>query len=91
MSDIIDDSWSRVDSMVKVTGQAFYTADLSLPGMLYGKILGSPHAHARIKRVNLEKAKRFPGVHAVMTGKDFPYLHGECIIDIPFMRFRGQR
>jgi carbon-monoxide dehydrogenase large subunit len=85
MSDTIGESWARVDGMVKVTGQASYTADLSLPGMLYGKVLGSPHAHAKIKRVNLEKAKGVPGVHAVITGKDFPYLHGECIINIPFL------
>lgn len=75
----------RVDGLVKVTGQASYTADLSLPGMLHGKVLGSPYAHARIKAVRLEKARSLPGVQAVITGRDFPFLHGECIINIPFL------
>lgn len=81
----VGDSLVRIDGSVKVTGQASYAADLQLPGMLYGKILGSPHAHARIKNVNLEKAKKSAGVRAIMTGRDFPYLHGECIINIPFL------
>ena len=75
----------RVDGIAKVTGQAAFAADLSLPGMLHGKVLGSCHAHARITSVRLEKARCLPGVQAVITGRDFPFLHGECIINIPFL------
>ena len=85
MSLKIGDPVVRVDSAAKVTGQAAYAADLSFAGMLYGKVLGSPFAHARIKRVSTEKARALPGVRAVVTGKDFPHLHGECIINIPFL------
>jgi CO/xanthine dehydrogenase Mo-binding subunit len=56
----------------KVTGRAMYGADLALPGTLYGKVVRSPHAHARIKSINTEKAKALPGVKAVITGADFP-------------------
>ncbi len=60
----------RTDSLVKVTGAAKYTVDLVLPGMLYGKVLRSPHAHARILNIDTSKAERLPGVKAVVTGKD---------------------
>src|SRR3972149_4631703 len=81
----VGDPMIRVDSLTKVTGQASYAADLSLRGMLYGKMLVSPFSHARIKAVNFEKACSLTGVRAVVTGKDFPYLHGECITNIPFL------
>ncbi len=61
----------RPDGAEKVTGKAAYGADLSAPGMLVGKVLRSPHPHARIKSINVEKAAALPGVKAVMTGKDF--------------------
>ncbi len=54
----------------KVTGKAVYGIDLSFPGMLYGKILRSPHPHARIKKINTGKASSLPGVRAVLTAKD---------------------
>ncbi|MFB3886477.1 MAG: xanthine dehydrogenase family protein molybdopterin-binding subunit [Thermodesulfobacteriota bacterium] len=85
MSFRVGDPVVRVDGLAKVTGQASYAADLSMPGMLYGKVLGSPYPHAKIKAVRLEKARELPGVRAVAAGRDFPYLHGECIIDIPFL------
>lgn len=56
----------------KVTGKAVYINDLKRPGMLYGKILYSTHAHARIKRIDTSKAKRLQGVRAVLTGQDIP-------------------
>ncbi len=62
----------RVDGIVKATGEAKYTADMVLPGMLYGKILRSPHPHARILNIDISKAKKLPGVRAVITGKDTP-------------------
>ncbi|MFQ5860800.1 MAG: xanthine dehydrogenase family protein molybdopterin-binding subunit, partial [Dehalococcoidia bacterium] len=56
----------------KLTGQAQYTADLKLPGMLYGKVLRSPHAHARVLRVDASRALQLPGVHAVLTPFNVP-------------------
>jgi 4-hydroxybenzoyl-CoA reductase alpha subunit len=60
----------RVDGVVKATGEAKYAGDLSLPGMLHGKMLRSPYPHARILHIDTDKAKRLSGVHAVVTGKD---------------------
>ena len=62
----------RPDGVPKVTGLARYGADYSLPGMLWGKILRSPHAHARIRSIDTSKAQALPGVKAVMTSADFP-------------------
>ena len=61
----------RHDGLDKVIGRAKYGADYSFPGMLYGKMLRSPHAHARIKSINVAKALRLPGVKAVVTHADF--------------------
>ena len=60
----------RHDGLDKVTGRARYGADINLPGLLYGKILRSPHAHARIKSIDTSKAMELPGVKAVVTSKD---------------------
>src|SRR5437773_1580858 len=62
----------RPDGVPKVTGRAMYAADLAMPGQLVGKILRSPHAHARIRSIDISKASALPGVKAVMTAKDFP-------------------
>ena len=62
----------RVDTTAKVSGEAKFTADLNLPGMLVGKILRSPFAHARILNIDVSRAKALPGVKAVVTGKDIP-------------------
>tara|TARA_B100000809_G_scaffold91877_1_gene90362 strand:+ start:1985 stop:4306 length:2322 start_codon:yes stop_codon:yes gene_type:complete len=62
----------RHDGAEKVTGRAKYGADTILPGMLYGKILRSPHAHAVIKSVDTSAATAHPGVHAVVTSADWP-------------------
>jgi 4-hydroxybenzoyl-CoA reductase subunit alpha len=60
----------RVDSADKVTGRALYTADIVLPNMIHGKILGSPFAHAVVKKVDASKARALPGVLCVLTGDD---------------------
>ncbi len=60
----------RHDGADKVTGLARYSADLNLPGMLYGKVLRSPHAHARIRSIDTSKAEAMPGVRSVVTGAD---------------------
>ncbi|MGB2985469.1 MAG: molybdopterin cofactor-binding domain-containing protein [Phycisphaerae bacterium] len=62
----------RVDAADKVTGRAQYTADISLSNMIHGKILGSPIAHGRIKRIDVTNAKALDGVLAVITGADVP-------------------
>ena len=62
----------RHDGVEKVTGRAKYGADYSFPGMLHGKVLRSPHAHARIKSINYEQALKLPGLFAVVTAADFP-------------------
>ena len=76
---------ARVDANEKVTGQIVYGYDLVLPNMLYGKTLFSTKAHAKIKKINTEKAKQLPGVVAVVTGADAPWTHGESIKDKPFL------
>lgn len=60
-----------IDAPEKANGSAKYTADLSLPGMLYGKILRSPLPHGRILSIDTTRAERLPGVKGVVTGKDF--------------------
>jgi CO/xanthine dehydrogenase Mo-binding subunit len=62
----------RPDGVPKVTGTAKYGNDYTLPGALYGKVLRSPHAHARIKSIDTSKAEALKGVKAVVTSKDFP-------------------
>jgi CO/xanthine dehydrogenase Mo-binding subunit len=62
----------RHDGYEKVTGIAKYGADFQAPGLLYGKVLRSPHAHARIKSIDVSKALALPGVKAVVTAKDLP-------------------
>jgi 4-hydroxybenzoyl-CoA reductase subunit alpha len=66
----------QVGSRQKVTGEALYTDDLRIPGTLVGKILRSPHASARIVRLDVSEALALPGVHAVVTGKDAPRPFG---------------
>ena len=60
----------RPDGADKVTGKATYGADINLPGMLHGRVLRSPHAHARIKSLDTSRAAAHPGVKAVITGAD---------------------
>ena len=62
----------RTDGRIKATGKARYAGDLVAPGMLHGKILRSPLAHAKILNIDTTSAKKLPGVMAVITGKDFP-------------------
>jgi putative selenate reductase molybdopterin-binding subunit len=57
----------RIDAVERVSGRATYTADVSLPGMLYARVLRSPHAHARIRSVDVSKARALPGVKAIIT------------------------
>ncbi|QAT16498.1 xanthine dehydrogenase, molybdenum binding subunit [Candidatus Velamenicoccus archaeovorus] len=64
----------RIDARQKVTGEATYVFDLKFPGMLVGKMLRSPHAHARIVKIDTSKAEKLPGVRAVVTAEDTPKI-----------------
>ena len=66
----------RHDGADKVTGRARYSADVHLPGMLYGKVLRSPHAHARIRSIDTSKADVIPGVRAIVTSAALPQPTG---------------
>lgn len=66
----------KVDAMERMRGVLRYTDDLVLPGMLHAKIKRSPHAHARIVKIDATRALAMPGVFAVVTGKDFPTPYG---------------
>ncbi len=68
----------RPDGYDKVTGRANYGADLRLPGMIWGKVLRSPHAHAKILKLDTSRAEAHPGVMAVATFEDFPSVSSEA-------------
>src|SRR3989442_1807544 len=69
----------RHDGLDKVTGHARYGADVHMPGLLHGKVLRSPHAHARIRAIDTSKAEALPGVQAVATARDFPIIEDRVI------------
>src|SRR5262249_54959580 len=73
---IIGKPIAMVDAAEKTTGAGKYTDDLSLPGMLIGKILHSSHPHARIKRIDTSRAEQLDGVLAIATGQDAPNPYG---------------
>jgi len=66
----------KTDGLKKATGQALYADDLRLPRMLHCKILRSPHAHARIKRIDFTRCRAYPGVVEVLEGKEMPTRYG---------------
>src|SRR5450759_579145 len=74
--DVIGHSRRRVDGRAKVTGQLRYADDMKLPRMLHMKLLRSPHPHAIIEAIDIARAKGYPGVQLVLTGKDFPVSFG---------------
>jgi CO/xanthine dehydrogenase Mo-binding subunit len=80
---------ARKDAADKVTGNAGYTVDVALPGMLHAKVLRSPRTHALIKRLDVSKARRAPGVRAVLTHADIPAhfmpVYGYFIKDQPIV------
>ena len=65
----------KLDAEEKVTGKAIYIHDLKVPGMLHGKILYSPHPHAKILSMDTSKAEKLPGVKAVLTGYNIPPIN----------------
>jgi xanthine dehydrogenase molybdenum-binding subunit len=64
----------RVEAVEKVTGTAEFTVDLELPGMLHAKVLRSPHAHARIAEIEMNRAEKLSGVRAIVTFRDSPKI-----------------
>jgi carbon-monoxide dehydrogenase large subunit len=87
----------RVDGADKVSGAARYSADVTLPGMVWGKALRSPLPHARIVRIDTSRARALPGVLAVLTAADLPdVLVGRRMFDMPLLardrvRFIGEK
>lgn len=90
---------NKIDALVKATGKARYTGDLKFPNMLVGKLLPSPHAHARIISIDTSEAEKLPGVKAVITHKDVPSMKyglsparwDENIFCIDKVRFVGDK
>ena len=70
--DVVGQPTPKKDGALKALGRAEYADDISMPGMLHGKLLRSPHPHARIVRIDISRAEALPGVRAIVTGKDFP-------------------
>jgi CO/xanthine dehydrogenase Mo-binding subunit len=87
----------RVEGREKVTGATQYTADVALPGTLWGRALRSPLPHARIVRIDVSRAQQVPGVYAVLTGADVRGIrYGRRLFDVPVLaedrvRFAGER
>ena len=73
---VIGQSTSRIDAAERVTGRATYTRDVYLDGMLYAQMLRSPHPHARIKSIDVSKAKALPGVKAIVTHENCNFVWG---------------
>jgi CO/xanthine dehydrogenase Mo-binding subunit len=88
---------ARVEGHEKVTGATRYTADVALPGTLWGRALRAPYPHARIIRIDTSRAQQVPGVHAVLTGADVRGIrYGRRLFDVPVLaedrvRFVGER
>lgn len=87
----------RIEGPAKVTGEAKYTADVLLPGMIWGKVLRSPLPHAKIVSIDTQEAEQMPGILAVLTAKDLPdLLTGRLVYDMPVLaidrvRFIGEK
>src|SRR5438046_7928567 len=69
---VIGQPLPKIDAWAKVVGETKYADDLFLPRMAYGRLLRSPHGHARITRVDTARARALPGVYAVISGADLP-------------------
>ena len=67
---IVGNATARVDAVERVTGEAKYSRDIKLPGMLYGQVLRSPHPHARVRSIDIAEASRLPGVRAIITSEN---------------------
>ena len=94
---VVGNPTPRVEGELKVSGHAKYAVDITLPGMLWGRLLRSPIASGKIKRIDTSKAEELPGVHAVITGQDCAGLKiGRRLYDMPILadgevRFVGEK
>ena len=93
----VGSSVPRAESVEKVTGRAVYAVDVTFPEMLWGKVLRSPIAHGRIKRIDANKALALPGVKALVAGADVTGVRiGRQLYDMPILadgmvRFIGEK
>ncbi|MBU0652801.1 MAG: xanthine dehydrogenase family protein molybdopterin-binding subunit [Proteobacteria bacterium] len=95
---LIGKNMKRIDTAAKATGEAIFSADLTLPRMLIGKALRSPYPHARIVAIDTSKAERLPGVKAVITAKDmcgdkwgvFRYTQDQQFLPTEKVRYVGE-
>ncbi|MBM3136005.1 MAG: aldehyde oxidase, partial [Chloroflexi bacterium] len=89
---IVGQALPRLDAWDKVTGQARYPADFSLPGMLHAKVVWSEHPHARVRRIDTSPAEAAPGVVRVITYRDVPVNeYGINILDQPVLVAEGDK
>ena len=90
---VIGTSPIRPDGMDKVTGRAIFGDDIRIPGAIYGKMLRSPHAHAKIKKIDISAALKVPGVRAIATYQDFPPIPAALVAkgDAAYMSLRDLR
>jgi len=79
--DFVGKDVPRVDAEVKVTGDAIFTADVTFPNMLLGRLVRSPLPHAKILNIDTSRAERLPGVKAVITGEETPFVFGVSHMD----------
>ena len=94
---ILGQNFSRVDGPAKLRGSAQFTGDIEMPGMVYAKVLRSAYAHARLTRVNAEKAQKLPGVVAVLTRDDLkrvnayfgPVVKDQPVVALDRVRYVG--
>ena len=86
----------RIDALEKVMGRALYTYDMEVPGMLYAKLVRSTEAHAKIRKINIENALKYPGVVAVITGEQLRhykvgiYVADRTMLAVDKVRFIGE-
>src|SRR5918999_1401189 len=94
---VVGNPTPRVEGELKVSGHAKYAGDITLPGMLWGKVFRSPIAFGRIKKIDVSKAEALPGVRAVVTGADCTGMRiGRRLYDMPILadgevRFIGEK
>ena len=97
LKQVVGNPTPRVEGELKVSGEAVYAVDVTRPGMVWGKLLRSPIASGRIKRIDVSKALALSGVHAVVTGEDCSGLKiGRRLYDMPILadgevRFIGEK
>ena len=89
---VVGHSLPRIDAVDKVTGQARYPGDFSMPGMLHAKVVWSEHPHARVRRIDASRAEALSGVVRVLTYRDVPVNeYGIYIMDQPVLVAEGDK